>query len=83
MCPLFFKGGIMWYYESDGGNFIMDGREVYCPETHYVINSVSGERIDMESKRSAKEFIRQRNSRSRVCRGENVKKSIISVNFTK
>ena len=57
--------------------------KVCCPKTHYVINSVTGERIDMESKRGAKEFIRQRNSRSRVCRGENVIKSNISGNFTK
>ena len=34
--------------------------KVYYPKTHYVINSVSGERIDMESRRLAKKFIRQR-----------------------
>jgi hypothetical protein len=34
--------------------------KVYYPKTHYVINSVSVERIDMESRRLAKKFIRQR-----------------------
>ena len=57
--------------------------KVCCPKMHYVINSVSGEHIDMESKRITKEFIRQRNSPSRVCRGENVIKFKISGNFTK
>jgi len=63
----------MCFYESDGGNYYRGMLKVYCPKTHYVINSVIGERIDMKNRRSAKEFIRQNLSIESLSRRKNRK----------